>query len=104
MSFYFLVLGLNISAIIYPKKIAAVIPPAAPVIPPVNAPNNPDSSTAFIADFAKVFPKPGNGIVAPAPPKSTILSYIPKAPSIVPKVTNITQILAGVSFVVSINI
>ena len=58
----------------------------------------------FIAPFASEFPKPGNGTVAPAPPISTNLSYIPNAPNIAPAVTKITNILAGVNFVVSIRI
>ena len=62
--------GVNITAITYPKNIAAVIPPAPPLIPPVNAPINPSSFTAFIAAFAKPLPKLGSGTVAPAPPIS----------------------------------
>ena len=72
--YYCFVFGLKIRAIKYPKKIAAVIPPAAPSIPPVNAPINPFSFTPFIAAFAKPLPKLGKGIVAPAPPISINLS------------------------------
>ena len=67
LPYYCFVLGLKISAIRYPKNIAAVIPPAAPFIPPVKAPINPSSFTAFIAESAKPFPKLGRGIEAPAP-------------------------------------
>ena len=42
------------------------MPPAAPVIPPVKAPIIPSSLTALTADFARVYPKPGSGTVAPA--------------------------------------
>ena len=59
---YFFVLGLNIRAIKYPKKIDAVIPPAAPLIPPVNAPSNPSSLTPFIAASASELPKLGMGL------------------------------------------
>ena len=45
--------------------------PAAAAIPPVNAPISPDSWTFFIAPFARRFPKPVKGTVAPAPAKST---------------------------------
>ena len=71
---YFFVFGLKISAIKYPKNIAAVIPPAAPLIPPIKAPNNPSSLTPLIAASASELPKLGNGIVAPAPPISINLS------------------------------
>ena len=80
------------------------MPPAAPVIPPVKAPNNPSFSTPSIAALANEFPKLGNGIVAPAPPISISLSYNPKPPKIAPIVTKATNILAGVNLVVSINI
>ena len=104
LPYYCFVLGLKISAIRYPKNIAAVIPPAAPFIPPVKAPINPSAFTAFIAASAKPFPKLGRGIEAPAPANSTSLSYNPKPPNTAPVVTNITNILAGVNLVVSINI
>ena len=74
MHFYFFVLGLNITAIKYPKNIDAVIPAAAPLIPPVKAPSNPISLTSFIAALANELPKLGRGTVAPAPPISTNLS------------------------------
>lgn len=43
---------------IYPKNIAAEIPPAAAVTPPVKAPIKPCSETALIAPLARRFPKP----------------------------------------------
>ena len=80
------------------------MPAAAPFIPPVNAPKRPTSLTSFIAALARLFPKLGKGTVAPAPPISTILSYMPNAPSKAPRVTNITSILPAVNLVRSINI
>ena len=41
-------LDLKISATRKPKKVAAVMPPAAAVIPPVRAPRKPCSATAFL--------------------------------------------------------
>lgn len=38
----FLILGLDTKDAIYPKKIAAAIPPAQAFIPPVKTPKNPD--------------------------------------------------------------
>ena len=64
-------MGLEIRAAKYPKKIAAAIPPLAAFIPPVNAPINPDCLTPSIAPFAKLYPNPVRGTVAPAPAKST---------------------------------
>ena len=64
-NYYDFVFGLNITAIKYPNTIAAVIPPAVPVIPPVKAPTKPFSFTALIAPLAREFPNPGKGIVAP---------------------------------------
>lgn len=54
----------------YPKNTAAEIPPAVAVNPPVKTPINPSFSTAFITPWAREFPKPKRGIVAPAPPIS----------------------------------
>ena len=71
LNYSFFILGLEINDAIYPKNIAAAIPPADAVIPPVNAPIIPDSLTPFIAPFARLYPKPVNGTVAPAPAKST---------------------------------
>jgi len=45
---------LDISEAIYPKKIAAAIPPAAALVPPINAPTKPCSPTASIAPLAKL--------------------------------------------------
>jgi len=42
-SYSFFILGLDIKEAIYPKKIAAAIPPAEAVTPPVKAPINPFS-------------------------------------------------------------
>lgn len=49
-----LLLGLNRRATRKPKKMAAVIPPAAAVSPPVKAPATPRSSTAFATPCARV--------------------------------------------------
>lgn len=46
LNFYFLALGFEINAAKYPKKIAAAIPAAHELIPPVNVPSQPSSSTA----------------------------------------------------------
>lgn len=53
------------------KKIAAEIPPAEAETPPVKAPIIPLSLTPSIAPFAKLYPNPVRGTVAPAPAKST---------------------------------
>lgn len=55
------------------------MPPAAAFTPPVNIPIKPVSSIAVIVPFAKEYPKPVKGTVAPAPPNSTNLGYIPKS-------------------------
>ena len=86
------------------KNTAAAIPPAAAFTPPVKQPTNPLWCTPSIAPFAKLYPNPVRGTVAPAPAKSTKYWYIPNPPSTAPVVTNITKILAGVNFVLSINI
>ena len=88
---------------IYPNRIAAVIPPAAPVRPPVNTPIIPCSSTDFLTPVASRCPKPVSGVVAPHEAKSTKGWYKPNAESKTPDTTYPTSILAGVSFVLSIN-
>ena len=50
-------MGFEIKDAIYPKKIAAAIPPALAFKPPVNTPKRPFSFTASIVPFAKLFPK-----------------------------------------------
>lgn len=50
---------------------AAAIPPAAAVIPPVKIPKIPFSLIPSIAPFASAFPKPVSGTVAPAPANFT---------------------------------
>lgn len=67
----FFIFGFETRAAIYPKNIAAAIPPAAAAVPPVNAPIRPSVSAFFIAPFASKLPKPVKGTVAPAPAKST---------------------------------
>ncbi|CCY71055.1 unknown [Clostridium sp. CAG:921] len=57
-----------------------------------------------MAPVASEYPNPHIGTVAPALPNSTIGPYTPIAVSIAPRVTNITNILAGVNLVLSINI
>lgn len=64
-------LGLKIIDAIKPKIIAAAMPAAPAVSPPVKIPKKPSSSTAFFTPFARVHPNPLKGIVAPAPAKST---------------------------------
>ena len=54
----------------YPKKIAAAIPPLAALIPPVKAPIIPFEDTSDTTPFDKRFPKPVRGTVAPQPAKS----------------------------------
>ena len=56
--------GLNTSATMYPQAIAAVIPPAAALIPPRTASKKP-SFAPSIAPFASVYPNPGSGTFAP---------------------------------------
>ena len=73
----FLIFGLETKDAIYPKNIAAAIPPDVALIPPVNAPSNPFSLTESIAPFASKLPNPVNGTVAPLPAKSTRYLYIP---------------------------
>ena len=51
--------------------IAAVIPPAVAFKPPVNAPSKPSSEMASLTPFARLYPNPVRGTVAPAPAKST---------------------------------
>ena len=53
------------------KRLLPKFRPAAAIVPPVNAPTNPFSWTFLIAPFARRFPKPVKGTVAPAPAKST---------------------------------
>ncbi len=53
------------------KNTAAAIPPAAAFTPPVKQPTNPLWCTPSIAPFAKLYPNPVRGTVAPAPAKST---------------------------------
>ena len=67
----FFIFGFEIREAIYPKKMAAAMPPAAAAVPPVNAPINPLDSAFWIAPFASKFPKPVKGTVAPQPAKST---------------------------------
>ncbi len=67
----FFICGLAIRAAIYPKKIAAAIPPLEAFNPPVKAPSNPFSLTPSIAPFASKFPNPVRGTVAPLPAKLT---------------------------------
>ncbi len=49
---YPLGLGLKMRATTTPRKMAAVIPPAAEVTPPVRAPNRPFSATASLTPLA----------------------------------------------------
>ena len=74
----FFIFGLETSEAIYPKNIAAAIPPAAAAAPPVKAPMKPSVFAFSIAPLANRLPKPVKGTVAPAPAKSTNFWYIPK--------------------------
>ena len=65
-------LPLNTSVIRYPNTIAAPMPPAAPVRPPVSAPIIQLLSTAVFTPSAREYPNPRSGVVAPHPAKSTI--------------------------------
>lgn len=66
------VFGVNNTDITYPKNIAAAIPPAVDIVPPVITPKNPSVFIVSITPFPKEYPKPIIGTVAPKPPKSTI--------------------------------
>ena len=68
--------GVNITAITYPKNIAAAIPPAVAIVPPVNIPKKPSFLIPSITPFPSEYPNPIIGTVAPAAPKSTILYII----------------------------
>ena len=85
------------------KQMAAVIPPAAAVSPPVKIPINPEESTCSLTPVESRYPNPVRGTVAPAPAASTRGSYQPRAPSMHPVTTYDTSILAGVSFVKSMS-
>lgn len=71
----------------YPKKMAAVIPAADALIPPMKAPMKPESFTSEITPFASRLPKPVSGTVAPQPAKSIKYLYMPSPPKITPSVT-----------------
>lgn len=71
--FYF-PLGSNTQAASHEKSTAPAIPPAADFNPPVNMPRNPVLSISSITPFARLYPKPVSGTVAPAPAKSTKIS------------------------------
>ena len=68
--YHFLVCEWKINAKIKAKIIAAAIPPAVAVKPPVNIPRRPCDFTAEIAPFASDAPKPMIGTFMPAPAKS----------------------------------
>ena len=70
-NYCFFIFGLETREAIYPKNIAAAIPPLAAAAPPVNAPIKPSVLTFSIAPLASKFPNPVKGTVAPAPAKST---------------------------------
>ncbi len=52
---------------IYPKKIAAAIPPAAALVPPIKSTNQTNLFNFFNSTLANKLPKPVKGTVAPAP-------------------------------------
>lgn len=63
-------LDLNNNATRKPKKMAAAMPAAEAVRPPVKAPSTPYSATASRTPRASVLPKPVSGTQAPAPAQS----------------------------------
>lgn len=67
----FFIFGLESREAIYPKNIAAAIPPLAAAAPPVKAPKIPSVLTFSIAPVASKLPNPVKGTVAPAPANST---------------------------------
>ena len=69
---YFFVCEWKMRAKIKAKIMAAAIPPAVAVSPPVNIPRIPCDLTAPIAPFASDAPKPIIGTLMPAPAKSEI--------------------------------
>ena len=95
-------LGENSSDAAKLKNIAAETPAAAAVSPPVSMPDMPRTPICSFTPVQSRYPNPGNGTVAPAPAQFAKGSYIPSAPSTQPNTTNITNILAGVNFVLSI--
>lgn len=56
---------------------AAAMPPAVALSPPVSTPSRPCSATASAAPLASEYPNPVSGTVAPAPPQSTTYWYAP---------------------------
>ena len=70
-NYCFFIFGLEIKEAIYPKNTAAAIPPALDLRPPVKIPKNPVCLTASITPFARLFPKPVSGTVAPQPANLT---------------------------------
>lgn len=66
----FLILGFETKDAIYPKNIAADIPAAAALVPPIKAPMKPFEPASVIAPFASKLPNPVRGTVAPQPAKS----------------------------------
>ena len=95
---------MNSSPASKPAITAMVIPPAVAVSPPVNTPSNPSFSTASFTPFARAYPKPVSGTVAPAAANSANGLYRPIAVRNTPMTTYDTKIRAGVSFVLSIRI
>ena len=69
-NYFFFIFGFETKEAIYPKKIAAAIPPAAAFIPPVKAPTKPFSCTSEITPLLNKLPNPVKGTVAPQPAKS----------------------------------
>ena len=67
----FFIFGFEIKEAIYPKKTAAAMPPALALSPPVKIPKNPFCFTASITPFARLFPNPVKGTVAPHPANLT---------------------------------
>ena len=96
--------GLKIRLASNPAKMAAAIPPAEDLSPPVNIPKNPFSYTASLTPLARRLPNPVSGTLAPAPANSVKGSYTPSPPRITPMTTKLTKIRAGVSLVLSMRI
>lgn len=101
---HFFVCEWKINAKMKAKTIAAAIPPAVAVSPPVKIPSNPCDFTAPITPLASDAPKPIIGTLMPAPAKSEIYLKTPTASKNTPISTNVTSMRAEVMLVVIINI
>ena len=83
----------------YPKINAPLIPAALALNPPRKIPINPSLSTASFTPFHKVFPKPSNGTLTPAPAYYCSCLNICTKPRMQPSTTRLTMTLPGIIFV-----